>query len=359
VSARTSLIALTLSALLAACGGSGSPGHAHTQAASLAPAQPAASPTTTRAARPAGAPRVQALVTAETENRLLVVALPSGQVVRSIPLPADPEDIAAENPAWESGRLAVVTSAAAGKVSLLRGPLLRTVREWGGFTSPHIVELMPVPEGFDAYVTDDARGTVTVIDLRRGRVMSTLRVGANAHHLSFNLIHQMAWVALGESASTIVILSTQDPARPTVLGHFDPGFEVHDLAFTSNGNRVWVTSANRSYVTVFDVDQHMLFRVPAGPPPQHVALIGSYAYLTSGYGSMIEQVDARTGRILAKASSPDGSFELAADERYVVVSSLLRGTLAIYTPRLKLLRVVHLAPATREVALSSPGGSRP
>jgi len=90
-----------------------------------------------------------------------------------------------------------------------------------------------------------------------------------------------------------------------------------------------------------------------------VVLEGRYAYLTSGYGGIIEQVDAATGRVIAKAKSPYGSFELAADGRYVVTSSLLRGTLAIYTAKLKLLRVTHLAPATREVALSPPAGIPP
>jgi hypothetical protein len=106
-------------------------------------------------------------------------------------------------------------------------------------------------------------------------------------------------------------------------------------------------------------DQGLVFRVPVGPPPQHVILHGRYAYLTSGYGGIIEQVDAATGRVLAKARSPYGSFELAADGRYVVTSSLLRGTLAFYTPELKLVRMTHLAPVTREVALSPPAGSPP
>lgn len=94
--------------------------------------------------------------------------------------------------------------------------------------------------------------------------------------------------------------------------------------------------------------------MPVGRGPQHVAFAGRFAYVTSGYGSTIERVDAATGRILTRARSPHGSFELAAGDGYVVTSSLLRGTLAIYTPALKLVRVVHLAPATREVALSSP-----
>ena len=77
-------------------------------------------------------------------------------------------------------------------------------------------------------------------------------------------------------------------------------------------------------------------------------------YLTSGYGSVIEKVDAATGRVTARARSPYGSFELAVGQGYVVTSSLLRGTLAIYDSQLNQVRVVHLAPATREVAISPP-----
>jgi YVTN family beta-propeller protein len=347
MSARTTVAALILSALLAACGGSGS--HRTTDRAP----QPSAARTgvvaPTRHSTASHA--AQALVTAETENRLLVVDLPSGRVARRIALPADPQDLAAATNA--RGRFAMATSTAAGKVTLLEGTPLRKVKVLSGFAAPHIAEI--APDGLEAYVTDDARGTLTAIDLRTRRVTSTIPVGSGAHHLSFDLPHQLAWVALGESARTIVVLGLADRDHPQVIGRFDPGFPAHDLAFSTSGNRVWVTSADGPDVTVFDgVDEHVLSRVPVGPPPQHVALDGPYAYLTSGYGSTIEQVDAATGRIVRRSASPYGSFELAAGDGYVVTASLERGTLAIYTPRLKLLRVVRLAPATREVALSPP-----
>ncbi len=350
---RTWITALMVSALLAACGGSGSHKHeaGRRHPATVASAKPVAPSAVHRA--PVQAPE-QALVTAETENRLLVVDLPSGRVVRSIPVAPDPEDLANDG---NGGEVAVV-SAAAGKVTLLNGETLRPLNVLDGFESPHIAAI--APDGKHAYVTDDARGALTAIDLANLRVTSTIHVGAGAHHLCFDIKDQEAWVALGESAGMLVLLSTQDFDRPRVIGHFPPPFRVHDLACAPDSGRLWLTSATGSDVTLMDgFDYGVVFRVPVGPPPQHVALTKRYAYLTSGYGSTIVQADVKTGRILHRARTPYGSFELAADSRYVVVSSLLRGTLAILTPQLGLVRVVHLAPATREVALSPPAGSPP
>jgi YVTN family beta-propeller protein len=347
---RTTLAALIVSALLAGCGGSHKSTRTPTPTTVVGPAA-----VVTQPRQPTKAPaREQALVTAETENRLLVVDLPSGRVVRRIPVAPDPEDLATEGHGGEI----VVVSAAAGKVTLLDGETLRPLKVLNGFDQPHIAAI--APDGQYAYVTDDARGTLTAIDLANLRVSSTIHVGGGAHHLCFDVKDQEAWVALGESARMLVLLSTADLAHPRLAGHFAPTFPVHDLACSPDGAPFWLTSASGPDVTLVDgFDQGLIFRVPVGPPPQHVALTDGYAYLTSGYGSTIEQVDARTGHILHRASTPYGSFELAADGRYVVVSSLLRGTLAIFTDQLKLLRVVHLARATREVALSLPAGSPP
>ncbi|HWD85727.1 MAG TPA: YncE family protein [Solirubrobacteraceae bacterium] len=306
-------------------------------------------------------PRPQALVTDEAQNRVLVVDLPSGRLARWVSLPPDPEDIAATG----NGGMVVVVSTRSDKVIVLSRSTLRSLKTFEGFDQPHIVAISPDDQY--AYVTDDARGTLTAIRLDDLRVARTLSVGTGAHHLAFSPNEQQVWVALGESARVITIVRTvvKPPGgatsavvnlgRPHVVGHFDPGFLVHDLAFSPDGRRVWITSAAGPNVTVFNARSHRaLFRVPVGLPPQHLAFAGAYVYATSGYGSTIERVDAATGRVVDRATSPYGSFELAAADGYVATVSLLRGTIAIYTRALKLLRVAHLASATREVAISRP-----
>lgn len=338
---------VVLAAVLAGCGGT--PHRSH-----VSPRQPThrARPTPVVAGTgraPRRRPVPQALVTAETENRLVIVDLRSGAVTRRIAVPGGPQYVAAEPGA------AVATSPAAGAISLLTGRPLHVIRVLRGFGSPHIVEISP--DGRHAYVTDDQRGTLTVLQLSDGRVASTIHVGAGAHHLGTSPDQRRIWIALGESARTIVIVDTSDLQHPRVIRSFDPGFPAHDLAFSPDGRRVWIASAAGADVSVFRAaDDRLLFRVPVGPPPQHIAFAGADAYLTSGYGKTIERVLAATGRVIRRSPAPYGSFELDAADGFVATASLLDGRLAVYTPQLGLRHVRQLAPDTRDVAIWSPDG---
>jgi DNA-binding beta-propeller fold protein YncE len=284
------------------------------------------------------------VVTDESQGIVAIVNLRSGQARSFIGVRGDPEYVAAE---WGA---ALVASPRAGAVTVLGDRPLRVTQVLYGFTAPHIVEISP--DGDHAYVTDDVRGTLSVIRLTDDRVTS-IHVGSQAHHMASSPDQRRLWIALGESTRTIAIVDTSDPDRPRLVGSFDPGFPAHDLAFSPDGTQVWITSDRGRDVAVFRArDRRLLFRVPVGPPPQHVALAGAYAYSTSGYGSSVEQVVARTGRIVAHARAPYGSFEVDAGDGYVVTASLLDGQVALYTPGLRLLRTLHIGPGTRDIAIS-------
>jgi DNA-binding beta-propeller fold protein YncE len=344
----TLALAATLG-VLASCGGSSG---VHEQTHSRpSPATPQAVPLPASAsAVQAPAARLigpQALVTDEIQNRLLVVDLSSRRIVRRVAVASDPENVAVGN------GIVVVVSSHSGRVTLLDRRSLRVLRILSGFLSPHIPAI--APDGSFAYVTDDARGTLTAISLRSLRVTSTVAVGAGAHHMAFSPDGHRAWIALGESASTIVFVDCANPARPRMTGEFDPGFPAHDLAFSPNGDQVWVSSASGADVAAFSSRDHrVLFRVAVGAPPQHLVFSGHYAYLTSGYGGSIEKALASNGRVLARAAAPYGSFELDAGHGMVATSSLLRGTLAVFDSKLRLLKLLALAPAARDLVISPP-----
>jgi DNA-binding beta-propeller fold protein YncE len=302
----------------------------------------------TPAGRRGGSP--VALVTAETENALLAVSLPDGRILRRVRLPADPENVAA---GVQTPVVAVSTKGHA--VTVLAWRSLNVVRIFRDFTSPHLAAISP--DGEWAYVTDDATGTLTVIRLSTTKIVDRIFVGKGAHHLSFSpfAIEHQLWIALGEQARTIVVVDTAEPARPKVIGRFDPGFPAHDLAFSPLGTRVWITAANSNDVTVFSArTRRPLLRVTAGPPPQHVAFgeVSKDAYITSGYGSRVERVSP-AGRVLRTLELPYGSFNVATSGGLVVISSLLRGTVTELTdgPMWREL-TAKIAPAARDVAIA-------
>jgi DNA-binding beta-propeller fold protein YncE len=292
---------------------------------------------------------LQALVTAQTENRLLVVALPSGRVVQRIRVPAGSDYVDAEP------GVVVVVSSDPGAVTLLNRRSLRVVKVIRGFSAPHIPAISP--DGRYAYVTDDGSGELAVIGLSNHHLLGWVFVGAGAHHLAFSPDEHQVWVALGQTAQSITILRALDPGHPHVAGSFHPPFMAHDLLFSPGGKQVWITSADTDYVGVFSArTRRLLFRVPAGAPPQHLVFANGSAYITSGYGSSIEEVNLFTGRVVRRTGAPYGSFDLDAAGGYVATASLLRGTLAIYNKQLRLIRIRQLAPSTEDVALSRPPG---
>ncbi len=298
------------------------------------------------AARLGGEP--VALVTAETQNQLVAVDLPSGRIIRRLAMPTDPENVVAD------ATYAVVVSARAGAVTLVGTRRLRVLKILRGFRSPHIALI--VPEHEIAYVTDDARGQLAVVDLARRRVTRKLFVGVGAHHMAISPDWTRLWVALGERARSITVLDTTSPGAPRVIGHVDPGGEAHDLGFSPQGTRVWVTYDDRSSVGVFDAQARRRLRtVSAGSPPQHIAFDlfsnARHAYLTSGDDGTLRIVSLRTERTLRTVSTAPGSFNVATDASLVLVSSLTNGTLTELDESGRILLRKRVAPAARDAAL--------
>jgi protein MpaA len=289
-----------------------------------------------------------ALVTVESQNRLLAVDLSTGRVARRWTLPADPENVEAY-----AGQAAVV-STRAGAVTLLDTRTLKVERVIHGLGSPHIAAFSP--DGEYLYVTDDARGQLDVI---RNRVIRRIFVGYGAHHLAFSPDQKRLWVVLGERARSIAVVDTHNPTRPRLIGHVDPRGVAHDVAFTPDGRRVWVAYDEGSYVRIFDARTGRPGpRLYAGAPPAHVRFddtsglqrYGRYAYVTSGNDGALRVFDRRTLKPVRALATAPGSFNLSVDHGLIAVSSLTGGNLTVYRGGRRLL-AERVAPAARDVAL--------
>jgi DNA-binding beta-propeller fold protein YncE len=300
-------------------------------------------------ARVAGGGNPVALVTAETMNELLAVSLPGGRILKRLRMPADPENIET------SDRTGVVVSTRAGAVTLIDLSRLRVVKVLRGFGSPHIPLIGR--DGRFAYVTDDARGQLVVIDLVRRRVTRRVYVGYGAHHMTEDGPGNWLWIALGERARSIAVVDVSNPARPRLFEHVDPRGGAHDLAFSPGSARVWVTYDDRPEVGVFSATTGKLVRLlHAGSAPQHIlfgpAGGGGHAYVTSGDDGTLRIFSARTGRLLRTVRTSYGSFNLATYGSFVATSSLYRGIVMEFDENGYRHVATHVAPAARDLAFA-------
>jgi DNA-binding beta-propeller fold protein YncE len=301
--------------------------------------------TTAHAATP-GAPA--AVVTAETEHAVLEVSPGTGRVLRRVAVTGDPTTLAAA----PTGPV-VVCSPASGTVTLLSWPRLRPVAVLHRFQTPEIAAV--TPDGEWALVSD-AAGTVSAIELSSHRIVDRVWVGRGAHHMAISPDQRIAWVALGETASTIVRVDITDPKRLRLVGRLHPRTASHDLVFSPNGKRVWVTSSSAPYVTIYSAASgRPVATVPAGTAPQHVAFdrrTPGRAYITSGYGGSLEMVDGATRRILRRATLPYGSFNLSTLGSVVATTSLLDGKVTVLDGGdLRTRMSATVAPEAREIVL--------
>ncbi len=230
---------------------------------------------------------------------------------------------------------------------------LRRVAVFRHFRSPQLAT--PTPDGEYLLVTDAAAGTLTSIELARMRVVGRVAVGTGAHHLAVSPNDRRAWVALGESARTIVVVDVADPRHMRVLRRLHPTAQAHDIAFNPDGRTVWVSSAAKPYISVYGATSGRLVdTVPAGRAPQHVLFAAGHAYVTSGYDSSIEMADPARRTVLRRVQLPYGSFNLASAGRWLVATSVLTGEVTVLRAA-TLRRRAHttVASVARSVAVLS------
>jgi len=291
--------------------------------------------------------KVYALVTAETLNQLIVVD--SGRVIKRLPMPAEPENVEAF-----PNETAVVVSTRAGAVALVDTRRLQVRRVLRGFDSPHIAAFSP--DGALIYVTDDARGQLAVIG---GRVLRKVFVGFGAHHIAVGPKGRRLWIALGERARSIVIVDTANPRHPSPVGRVDPHGLAHDLAFTPDGRYVWVTYDTGSVIRVFSAaTRRPVATLYGGTPPQHVlfgradTVFDRSAYVTSGNDGAVREFRWRDRRLIRVLHTPRGSFNLNAEFGWLATASLTQGIVSEFAGNAR--SSIHVAPATRDVALATP-----
>ena len=274
-------------------------------------------------ARPSGGTPL-ALVTADLESHVVAVDLSSGRVVRRLRTPPDPRSIESVGMVG-----ALVAHTGAGRLTLIDSDL-RVRQVAGELAEPRYAAISP--DRRYAYLTDSGRHEVAILDVRGRRVVGRVAVGGACRHLTVDRAGSRLWVALGNVAEELAVLSLSDPARPRLVGRIRPPFRAHDVGFTPGGRRVWVTSGESRRIAIYAAGGELVRTIGADAPPQHVTFMGDRAFVTSGDDAVL-RVHALDGRRLRSAAVPVGSYNVQRGHRWILSPSLTRGTLSVLSGR--------------------------
>ena len=172
-------------------------------------------PATGRAAATGGTPL--ALVTSDSEDRVLVVRLTDLKVVRSLAVPDRPHGIEAVDQVGA----ALVLSDRSGTVTIVDASAPRVRRVLEGFRSPRYAAGDP-QGGPHAYVSDDVAGEVVAIDVPRARVIGRVEVGEGARHIAISPDGSRVVTSLGTKAPRLALVDVCVRVVPGSCGRSRP-----------------------------------------------------------------------------------------------------------------------------------------
>jgi DNA-binding beta-propeller fold protein YncE len=193
---------------------------------------------------------------------------------------------------------------------------------------------------------------VVVIDLRRGRIVGGVEVGAGARHVTLDPAGRTLWAALGSSAAAIAVVDVSEPARPRLRRRVRPPFLAHDVAFSPTGRRVWVTAGRERRLAVLSAGgAGRTLLLGADAAPQHVSFGHGVAFVASGDGASVRTHDLADGRVRNVARVPYGSYNVQTGAGAVVTPSLSRGTLTVLDRAGRVRREVEVARAAHDACI--------
>ena len=271
-----------------------------------------------------------ALVTADLESHVVVVAVETGRPLSRIETAPGPRAIEFVRGRFGSG--AVVVHTEHGGLSIVGTESLSVRAELDGFEEPRYVcgpRAGRRGEPVFAYVTDSAaEEVVTIAVLGRGKVLWRTRVPGPARHVSISPDGRAIWTALGAKASRVAVLDASDPRRPRLVGTFRPPFLAHDVVFAPDGRTVWVTSGDGPRIALYRTKRRPERILDADAPPQHVAFARDDAFVASGDHGTLRR-HRLDGELVREARVPIGSYNVAFGGGAVVSPSLGRGTVSV------------------------------
>lgn len=254
----------------------------------------------------APAPRGTLVVLNKAEGSASLIDLARGKVAATLPTGAGPHEVAIH----PDGRRAVVTNYGGERpgstltvLDLRAGKVERTL-SLGQLRRPH--GILFLPGGRQLLVTAEDSRALAVVDLASGKVVRTIETGQEASHMvAASPDGKRAYVAnIGSGTLTAI-----DLAAGKVLRHVATGAGTEGVAVSPDGKTVWVTARDADKVAVVDAGSlEVVARLPAPSFPIRVQLTddGRWAVVSCAKTGEVRVFDAARRTEVARLAVPAG-----------------------------------------------------
>src|SRR6266705_4418030 len=186
---------------------------------------------------------------------------------------------------------------------------------------------------FNAYVSNEKRNTVSVIDTDKFTVAKTIKVGQRPRGIELTKDGKFILVAVGDDDTIQVIDVRTHEIVATLPSGPDPELFTQD----HTGKILYVANENDNTVTIIDLERRIpLGEVQVGVEPEGMGLSpdGKTLVATSETSNMAHFIDTETRRIVANVlvDAQPRFAEFKHDASEVWVSSEIGGTVSIIDP---------------------------
>ena len=159
------------------------------------------------------------------------------------------------------------------------------------------------PSGPLAFVSNERDGTITVIDTKTDRVVSTIKVGGRLRGIRLSADRDTLWVAISypTNQSQGEDKIAQLDLKGNVIAKYEAGTDPENFVLDDHATRLYIANEDAGTASITDIKANrVIASMPVGLEPEGAAMSpdGRWVYITSEASSSVSVIDTQTGQVV-------------------------------------------------------------
>lgn len=170
-------------------------------------------------------------------------------------------------------------------------------------------------------IQGDALGGVTVIEIGSGQTVATIETGFGHHEIAFSADSRRAFVTNRESGTTSVI----DVGKLEILAEVEAGDVPISVAYSALSDATYVADGVTGEITVIDPESGMSFATIEAEPglgPMNFSNDGRWGFVVNPERNRVFVIDASTNRVAHTVPIEGRPFQVSLTETFAYIRSL-------------------------------------